>query len=58
MFNDYNCRGCPINGQREVSLTEKKDKQCLWRVLGGIIFNKVEDDDKQNNAKENKKDDL
>ena len=58
MFNDYNCRGCPINGQREVSLTEKKDKQCLWRVLGGIIFNTIEDDDKQNNAKESKKDDL
>ena len=24
--------------QREVSLTTKKDKQCLWKVIGGIIF--------------------
>ena len=38
MFNDNNCRGCPIRGQREVSLTSKKDKQCLWKVIGGIIF--------------------
>ena len=29
MYNDGNCRGCPIRGQREVSLTGKKDKQCL-----------------------------
>ncbi len=38
MYNDRNCRGCPIRGQREVSLTEKKDKQCLWQVVGGVIF--------------------
>lgn len=38
MYNDRNCRGCPIRGQREVSLTDKKDKQCLWQVIGGIIF--------------------
>ena len=60
MFDDYNCRGCPINGQREVSLTDKKDKQCLWRVLGGIIFNTNEGygENKKNNTEENKKDDL
>ena len=39
MYNDYNCRGCPIRGQREVSLSGNKDKQCLWQVKGGIIFN-------------------
>ena len=38
MYDDRNCRGCPIRGQREVSLTTKKDKQCLWKVIGGIIF--------------------
>ena len=38
MYDDRNCRGCPIRGQREVSLTSKKDKQCLWKVIGGIIF--------------------
>ena len=38
MYDDNNCRGCPIRGQREVSLTTKKDKQCLWKVIGGIIF--------------------
>ena len=38
MYDDRNCRGCPIRGQREVSLTKKKDKQCLWKVIGGIIF--------------------
>jgi len=37
-YNDNNCRGCPIRGQREVSLTTNKDKQCLWKVIGGIIF--------------------
>jgi dolichyl-phosphate-mannose--protein O-mannosyl transferase len=46
MFNDFNCRGCPIRGQREVSLTDEKDKQCLWKVAGGIIF---ESDDNQKN---------
>ena len=45
LYNDYNCRGCPIRGQREVSLTSEKDKQCLWKVSGGIIF---ESDDTQN----------
>ena len=38
MYDDNNCRGCPIRGQREFSLTTKKDKQCLWKVIGGIIF--------------------
>ena len=38
MYDDNNCRGCPIRGQREVSLTTKKDKQCLLKVIGGIIF--------------------
>ena len=38
MYDDNNCRGCPIRGQREVSLTTKKDKLCLWKVIGGIIF--------------------
>ena len=37
-YDDRNCGGCPIRGQREVSLTTKKDKQCLWKVIGGIIF--------------------
>lgn len=45
LFNDYNCRGCPIRGQREVSLTGNKDKQCLWQVVGGILFS---DPDKEN----------
>ena len=50
MFNDFNCRGCPIRGQREVSLTDEKDKQCLWKVVGGIIF---ESDDNQRNDQGN-----
>ena len=45
LFNDRNCRGCPIIGQREVSLTDKKDKQCLWKVTGGIIFSLSEDEE-------------
>ncbi len=55
MYNDRNCRGCPIRGQREVSLTDKKDKQCLWQVIGGIIFSS----DKEQNtssAEENSND--
>lgn len=54
MYNDYNCRGCPINGQREVSLTATKDKQCLWKVAGGIIYSEPEEDEK---GKSNKKED-
>lgn len=42
MFNEYNCRGCPIMGHREVSCTATKDKQSLWKVSGGIIFNPIE----------------
>lgn len=53
MFNDGNCRGCPIRGQREVSLTSKKDKQCLWKVIGGIIFSS----EKEQNEPSNKADD-
>jgi dolichyl-phosphate-mannose--protein O-mannosyl transferase len=53
MFNEYNCRGCPILNHREVSCTSAKDKQCLWRIVGGIIFNNAE----KGNI-ENKYDDL
>jgi len=53
MYNDRNCRGCPIRGQREVSLTTKKDKQCLWKVIGGIIFSS----EKEQNEPSNKADD-
>jgi dolichyl-phosphate-mannose--protein O-mannosyl transferase len=52
-YNDRNCRGCPIRGQREVSLTTKKDKQCLWKVMGGIIFSS----EKEQNEPSNKADD-
>ncbi len=38
LYDDYNCRGCPILGQREVSLTHMKDKQCLWKIVGGMIY--------------------
>ena len=38
LFNEMNCRGCPIQGQREVSLTKIDDMQNLWKVVGGIIF--------------------
>ena len=38
LFNEYNCRGCPIMNHREVSCTNSKDKQSLWQVVGGIIY--------------------
>lgn len=53
MYDDNNCRGCPIRGQREVSLTTKKDKQCLWKVIGGIIFSS----EKEQNESTDKQDD-
>ena len=53
MYDDNNCRGCPIRGQREVSLTTKKDKQCLWKVIGGIIFSS----EKEQNEPSHKSDD-
>ena len=53
MYDDRNCRGCPIRGQREVSLTSKKDKQCLWKVIGGIIFSS----EKEQNEPSHKADD-
>jgi dolichyl-phosphate-mannose--protein O-mannosyl transferase len=45
LFNEYNCRGCPIMGHREVSCTDKKDKQSLWKVSGGVLFNSIESED-------------
>jgi dolichyl-phosphate-mannose--protein O-mannosyl transferase len=42
LFNEYNCRGCPILGQREVSLTRTNDMQSVWKIVGGIIFNSSE----------------
>ena len=39
LFNEYNCRGCPIMGHREVSCTGYKDKQSLWKITGGMLFN-------------------
>ena len=48
MYNDRNCRGCPIRGQREVSLTNRKDKQCLWKVMGGIIFSSEKEQTESN----------
>lgn len=38
LFNEYNCRGCPIMGQREVSLTNTSDMQATWKIVGGIIL--------------------
>ena len=57
MYNDRNCRGCPIRGQREVSLTTKKDKQCLWKVMGGIIFSS-EKEQTESNSKDLNEGDL
>jgi dolichyl-phosphate-mannose--protein O-mannosyl transferase len=37
LFNEYNCRGCPILGQREVSLSKSLDMQAAWKVVGVII---------------------
>ena len=45
LYNEYNCRGCPINGEREVSLTKSNDLQNVWKVVGGILFNPMIDDD-------------
>ena len=53
MFNDRNCRGCPIRGQREVSFTEKKDKQCLWRMNGGLLFEENKGEEDNNNSNNN-----
>ncbi len=47
LYNDNNCRGCPIRGHREVSCTDSKDKQALWKVKGGIIFNELEEENKE-----------
>ncbi|MCQ2818575.1 MAG: hypothetical protein MJ252_15005 [archaeon] len=57
MFHDGNCRNCPINGQREVIGTDKKDKQCLWTVNGGILFSSQGEMDKKSDNKENNDDD-
>ncbi len=58
MYNDRNCRGCPIRGQREVSLTDKKDKQCLWQVIGGIIFSSDKEQNIANSDNNNNDSDL
>jgi hypothetical protein len=43
LFNEYNCRGCTIMGQREVSVSRQSDMQCVWKVVGGVIFNHNEE---------------
>lgn len=43
LYNDNNCRGCQIRGHREVSSVGLKDKQALWKVQGGVIYNTEED---------------
>jgi len=45
LYNDSNCRGCPIIGQREVSLTKTSDMQSFWKVVGGIIYSPNIDDE-------------
>ena len=39
-FNDHNCRGCPINGQLEVSATQSSsgDAQSRWLAAEGYYF--------------------
>lgn len=44
LFDERNCRNCPILYQREVSLTDNKDKQCLWKVTGGLLFKPKDSD--------------
>lgn len=47
LFNEHNCRNCPILNHREVSCTTNKDKQSLWKVIGGILYaNNNEENDK------------
>lgn len=43
LYDEYNCRNCPILGHREVSATDKKDKQALWTVVGVNNSNKYRD---------------
>ena len=31
---------------REVSLTPTKDKQCMWKIIGGIIYQSNTEDEK------------
>lgn len=50
LYNDSNCRGCPIRGLREVSATATKDKQALWKVKGGIIFNAIEEEENKSTS--------
>lgn len=43
LYDERNCRNCPIIFQREVSLTSNKDKQCIWKVAGGLIYKENEE---------------
>jgi len=38
LFDQNNCRGCPIQGQREVTGVNSKDKQGLWKIVGVRIY--------------------
>jgi dolichyl-phosphate-mannose--protein O-mannosyl transferase len=44
LFNEHNCRNCPIQGHREVSCTTTKDKQALWKIIGGLIYKSNENE--------------
>mmetsp|Transcript_8176 Transcript_8176/g.7770 ORF Transcript_8176/g.7770 Transcript_8176/m.7770 type:complete len:141 (-) Transcript_8176:9-431(-) len=38
MFTRQNCMNCPIIGQAEVSGTRAKNKNGLWKIVGGYFF--------------------
>ena len=38
IFDNNNCRHCPIKGQLEISATNSKDNKALWRFVSGYFY--------------------
>jgi dolichyl-phosphate-mannose--protein O-mannosyl transferase len=44
LYNDQNCRNCPIIGQSEISTGPSKSAGALWQIVSGYFYtpNKIE----------------
>lgn len=55
IFDNNNCRRCPIIGQLEISATKSKDNKALWRFVSGYFYSPI---DKTANEKSDLEDDV
>lgn len=42
MYDNNNCRYCPIKGQLEISASKSKDNKALWRYVSGYFYSPID----------------